>query len=291
LKPFPDDNVRLTNLRTGDADVMLGNPPFRTIAELKRDQTVVVQELVGLGFMALMLNTQREPFNEPAVRRALSWAIDRSQIAKTVFHDSGQVLDTPVPQAVPWAYEPDTHPYLKRDLARARQELAKANKSGQIPFTLQISNRSTETLQVAELIKDQVKDAGLELKISALDFGTVLENGRQGEFQSVALGFTGSLDPDGNLYTVVHSQSAQNLSRYENAQVDQLLEEARATVDQSRRSVLYKQLQRILLDDQPFVVYYNPPQICVYRKVVQNYPQTYNGHWGSRDFERIWKSA
>src|SRR5688572_5793573 len=122
FKPFPDENVRLTNLRTGDADLMVGNPPYKDIADLKRDANLSVNEVPGIGWSLMFLNSATEPFNNPAVRRALSYALDRAQIKKTVFFDNGVALGTPIPPSIPWAHVKDD-PYMKRDVAKAKSEL------------------------------------------------------------------------------------------------------------------------------------------------------------------------
>ena len=180
---------------------------------------------------------------------------------------------------------------MRRDLARARAELQGAGKAGGVRFTMQVPNNSPERLQIAELVQDQLKGAGLEMEIRPLDFGTVLANGGAGAFDAISLGTSGDVDPDGNLYSLTHSASAQNLGKYSNPEVDRLLEEGRAALDVERRASLYRQVQRILDQDQPFVVYFNPPQLSISRRKVQSYPQTYNGYWGSRDLEQTWRET
>ncbi len=291
FRPFPDENVRLANLRTGDADALVDNPPYKDIAALKGDPSLSVRELPGLGFSLFLLNTRAEPFDNPAVRRALSLALDREQLVKTIFFGNGRPLDGAVPETISWAYQREDRPYMRRDLARARAELQGAGKAGGVRFTMQVPNNSPERLQIAELVQDQLKEAGLEMEIRPLDFGTVLANGSAGAFDAIALGTSGDVDPDGNLYSLTHSASAQNLGRYSNPEVDRLLEEGRAALDIERRAALYRQVQRILDQDQPFVVYFNPPQLSISRRTVQSYPQTYNGYWGSRDLEQTWRET
>ena len=64
----------------------------------------------------------------------------------------------------------------------------------------------------------------------------------------------------------------------------------RTTNDVAKRGDIYKQIVKILNEDQPWLVYYNNPQISTVRKSVQNYPQTYNGYWGVRDLDKVWRS-
>ena len=69
----------------------------------------------------------------------------------------------------------------------------------------------------------------------------------------------------------------------------QFLRAADAT-NQAKRGDLYKQVQKVLWDEQPYLVYFNSPQILVTRKSVQNYQNTYNGYWATRDLDKVCKS-
>jgi len=73
--------------------------------------------------------------------------------------------------------------------------------------------------------------------------------------------------------------------------VDKLRDDARQTVDQSKRAEAYKQFQKIVWDEQPYLVYFNPPLTASYRNNVRRYANNYNGYWGSRDFDKAWKAA
>src|SRR5688500_2032581 len=287
FKPFPDENVRLTNVKTGDADLMLANPPFKDVADLRRDSTLNVSEIPGIGFNIVMMNTTTEPFNDVRVRRAFSYAIDRAVIRKNVYFDNGKQLDTPVPESITWAHG-GAGPYARRDVAKAKAEMQSAGKTS-AKFTFQISNASPELQQIAELIKDQIKEVGLEMEIQLLEFATVVANGGDGKFQSIGLGWTGDIDPD-TLYSLYRSGAGFNYPKYANPQVDKLLDDARATPEQAKRGDLYKQVQKILWDEQPYLVYFNSPQILVTRKTVQNYQNTYNGYWATRNLDQVWKN-
>ncbi len=288
FKPISNEDARLTNLRTGEVDVLIGNPPWKNVAELKCESGLTVRQIPGTGWSLIALNTTSEPFNDPAIRRAFSYAIDREQILKTVYFGFGDVLDTPVPRSLTWASESGAHPYMKQDLARAKQEMQSAWKSS-VKFTLHIANNSPQILQTAELIKDQIKGVGLELEIQQVEFSTLLSLGQTGAFQSLTLGWTGDVDPDG-MTSLYATGSGTNFPRYSSPETDRLLAEARSNVEQTKRGDAYKAVQKVLWQDQPMIVYWNPPQVSAVRKPVQNYPQTYNGFWGSRDFERMWKT-
>jgi peptide/nickel transport system substrate-binding protein len=289
FKPFPDENVQLTNVKTGDADVLLGPPPYKDVADLKAATDLNVKEIPGLGFQFIFVNTEKEPFNNPAMRRAVSYAIDRDQIRQAVYFGSGKTLQLPVPEVIPWAFLNEGLPYGQRDVAKAKQELDSAGISNP-SFTFQISNNSPQLQQVAELIKDQIKDVGISMDIQLIEFATVVQNGNTGDYQALSLGWSGSVDPDGDLYSLFYTKAGFNFAKYSNPDFDKLLDDGRQNLDQAKRAQAYKDAQKILLQDQPMIVFYNPPQISVTRKEIQNYPQTYNGYWGVRDLDKVWRS-
>jgi peptide/nickel transport system substrate-binding protein len=222
------------------------------------------------------------------MRRALSYAIDRDQIRQAVYFGAGKALQLPVPEVIPWAYEKDNQPYSKRDVAKAKQELASANIASP-SFTFQISNASPQLQQIAELIKDQIKEVGINMDIQLIEFATVLQNGNTGEYQALSLGWSGEVDPDGDLYPLLYTKAGFNFPKYTNPEFDKALDEGRQNLDQAKRAQAYKDAQKILLDDQPMIVFFNAPQISVVRKDVQNYPQTYFGFWGVRDLSKVWR--
>jgi peptide/nickel transport system substrate-binding protein len=288
FKPFPDENVRLTQLKAGDGDALIGNPPYKEIADLKKDTTLNVNEVPGIGWSLLFLNSSTEPFNNAAVRRALSYALDRAQIRKTVFFDNGVALGTPIPPSIPWATFKDD-PYTKRDVAKAKSEMQSAGKTS-VKFALQISNASPELQLTAELIKDQIKEVGFDMEIQLLDFATVVANGGTGAFQSLGLGWSGDVDPD-TVYGLMSTGAGFNFGKYSSPQMDKLLNDGRATPDQAKRADIYKQVQQLYFQDMPLVVYFNSPQILVSRKNIQSLANTYNGYWGTRDVDKAWKKA
>jgi peptide/nickel transport system substrate-binding protein len=287
FKPFPDENVRLTNVKTGDAQVMAGNPPFKDVASLKQEADLTLTQAPGLGFQFLFLNTSKPPFDNPAVRRALAYSIDRDQLVQAVDFGNATTVSLPIPPSVTWATMKGTQ-YDKRDIDKAKQELTSAGVSGPINFSLQISNASPQLQQVAELIKDQIKDAGFEMDIQLIEFATIVQNGNTGDYQALSLGWSGSVDPDGDVYPLFYTAAGFNFAKYSNPDADKAMDTGRQTLDQTKRAQAYNDFQKILLQDQPMIVLYSENQLVTVRKTVQNWPNNYNGWFGGRDYNRGW---
>jgi peptide/nickel transport system substrate-binding protein len=199
----------------------------------------------------------------------------------------GVPLTLPIPPSLPWANIKTTQ-YDTQDINKAKQELASAGVGDTVNFSMQISNNSPQLEQVAELMKDQIKDAGFNMDIQLLDFATVIANGNSGDFDTLCLGWSGSVDPDGNMYPLFYTGAGFNFPKYTNPMMDQALDAGRTNLDQAARAKAYTDAQNILLQDQPMIVLYSRSQVSAARKNVQNYPNNYNGYFGGRDIYKAW---
>ena len=286
-RPYPDENVRLTNLRTGEVDVALG-VPAKDVAALKQDPNITYAEAPGFGFSYIGCNTRKEPLNNKLLRQAVSYALDRELIQKTVYFGLGLPMDTAIQPVHTWAYDKDNHPYLKRDLAKARQLLQQAGRPQGFGFSFQISNASPQLQQVAELMKDQLREVGITMEIQLLEFASILDNANKGQVEAYGIGWTGGIDPDSNTYTLFHTSSAHHSrTGYSNPELDKLVTDARRTLSTEERGRLYKQAQRILLDELPFIIYYASQLEQTTTTKIQNYPLVV----GTTRFFEMWKAA
>ena len=223
----------------------------------------------SFGFTYLGYNLQDPRFADVRVRRAFNLAIDKQAIIDGVLFGLGSVATGPYPKES-WAYDPSVVPQA-RDVAAARRLLAEAGwedrdgdgvldrEGSPLAFTI-ITNQGNEVRrQVAELIQQQLKALGVEVKIRIIEWSAfVHEFIDQRRFEVVLLGWSLSRDPD--LYDIFHSgktrEGEYNFVSYRNPAVDQLLEAGRRTFDQAARQRIYQQVHRHLADEQPYTFLY-----------------------------------
>jgi len=140
---IPDPNQALASLRSGEIDafqlaVGSGSAPPQAIAGIKADSSLSYRDRPGVVH-TLYFNEAKQPFGTRELRQAVSYAIDRATIAKAVYFDTALPLDVIFSPAI-WTYDTGYHPYLKRDVARAKQLLAQAGKPSGLAFTLLTRN-------------------------------------------------------------------------------------------------------------------------------------------------------
>jgi peptide/nickel transport system substrate-binding protein len=153
---------------------------------------------------------------------------------------------TPTWQAVP----PSSPFHVKsltpptRDVARARALLREAGVQTPVKIVLTVPN-NPELRQVGEVIQAMAAEAGFEITLNAMEFASSLQAATRGDFEAYLLAWSGRTDPDGNLWTFVHSRGPQNDGKYANAEVDRLLDAARVENDPAKRVAIYEQMYKL----------------------------------------------
>lgn len=262
-KPYPDGNVRVTNLVSGSVD-LVNKIDYKDINRLKSNAAINVVKTDALGFQGIMLNTQVAPFNNKKVRQALNWAIDRKAIAKVVYHNGV----TPAVNAFPkssWAH-PDDMKVPDANIKKAKA-LIQASGLSNIHFTLKITPKPEEK-QVGQMLQAMLSQVGIKVKLEMVEFGTLLQQMESHDFQAIRIGWSGRVDPDGNAYSWFTSKGSLNDMGYANPKVDQLLAKARTISDQGQRKDIYEQVSKIIWEDAPYIFLFYPNDFKAMKKDV-----------------------
>jgi peptide/nickel transport system substrate-binding protein len=256
FQPIPDTTVLLANLQSGQLDLIERVNPTDG-PTIKRDRRL---RLVGgdeLGYTGLTINVgngerAKTPLGQDTrVREAFELSIDRDVVNQVVY--GGEF--TPSPQWVP----PTSPFYLKdfpapvRDIARAKKLLAEAGAPAPV-INLMIPN-NPDLRQAGEVIQSMAREAGFDIKLQATEFASALQAAQRGEFEAFLVGWSGRSDPDGNIYSFASCKGGQNDGRYCNAEVDRLLDAARATPENAERLKLYRQVADIYLTKERGRIY------------------------------------
>jgi peptide/nickel transport system substrate-binding protein len=255
VKPIRDGSVRVTNVRTNDAQVSNNVAP-KDVSALKIDTTVVYQEKPGLSFASIIPNRKAGfVFAEGRYVKAVAMAIDRKEIIDKVFFGIGTVgYGTIAPSH--FAYDPNFKPYEKPDPDGAKKLVQEVGR-GPLLFELLVSSGDATTLQLAQLIQSQLLKADIKMDITQLQFAEILKLQSDKAFKGMTLvGWSGRIDPDGNTYDHIYSARPFNDSSYSNKDVDKFLDDQRATTDQEKRKTALRAAEQKYAVDDPARVWY-----------------------------------
>jgi peptide/nickel transport system substrate-binding protein len=276
VRIIPDATTRVLELRRGTVNFTINSVPYDQVDAFKHSPDFNVVTSHGGAYQYICFNLKDPILAKKEVRQAIAYAIDRNRIVRDLLHGYGAVTDTMFPQGH-WARAENlpTYPF---DPNKARQLLDAAGykQNGTQPRFRLVFKTSTdaEANQQAEMIQQMLKDVGIDMQITTSEFGTFMDDIKNGRFQMFSLRRAGIADPD-FYYTIFDSKSlapnGQNRGYYVNPRVDQLIEQGRATFDRAKRKQAYDEIQKILQEDLPYISLYHRDNVAIMRKNVSGF--------------------
>jgi ABC-type transport system substrate-binding protein len=275
FKFVPEDAARMVMIETGEAHAVMRVPPADAKRlEAKADINVVKASSVRVIYVGF--NTQVEPFNNPKVRQAMNYAVNKKAIIDTILAGVGEASTAPVVPAVfgytkvgPYEYDPK----------KARQLLAEAGyPKGFKAVFHHPTGRYLMDSTIAEAVQAMVREIGVELELQTMEWATYLGFVRkppaEAKHQMYMLGWgCVTLDADYGLYALLHSSqwpmAGWGVSFYKNEKVDDLLQTARITPDRKDRTRMYTEAIKLIWNDAPWLYLHNEGQVNAVRSNVK----------------------
>jgi ABC-type transport system substrate-binding protein len=236
-KPKKEDPVRLTALRTGQVQLIdaIGYADVEHFKKSSADKYNLWTAHFGGIFVTF--NFRRGPFQDKRLRTAAAHAIDRNAIHQSVFYGQGDMLDQPYPRGNSWHLESQSVQY---DPDQAKALLKEARAVG-TPLKLVCFANVPYNRESGQVVQEQWNSVGFKVALEPLDTVPYLTTRKQGDFDGLISGNTFRFDPDDFYGRNLHSKSeyAQVMSGWHNERYDQLVAEAKRTLDPARRKALY----------------------------------------------------
>ena len=266
----PNLSVAYEKYRAGELDLLDALPPGQVGLVRKRTPREL-HVWPGLSVRYLGFNLGREPFrNNAALRQAFNYAVSKEAITGVLGEGVDEVSTGAVPPGLP-GHDPDLKGY-SYDPDRARALLAEAGYPegrGLGDITLLYNNDPVDR-RVCEFVQACLSEIGVRVRLKSLEWAAFLAAIRAGEADM----FRGSWiadfpDAHNFLFTMFHSANwgdPGNYTRYSNPEVDRLLERALAEVDPELRAGIYRQVERIISGDAPWIFLYHPGQIALLKE-------------------------
>lgn len=255
IRAVADSHSRTKYLLDGKADIIF-NPGRENLGSIKAGGMKVVS-VPGIDVSYIGFYTDRPPFNNKYLRRAVAYALDREKIVAGVLGGEGVaaagIVPPPVLKGENISLPRYAHDQVRRILAREGYPAG----LDVILITYQDSRRycppGGEVL--AGEIKRQLEPAGIRVTIQSRPWSDHKEAIRSKTGDFFLYGWTGDNgDADNFLYTLLASSQANqglNASGYRNGRVDVFMQTARRVSDFKSRDFLYQQAQEIVLDEAP----------------------------------------
>lgn len=280
---IPDLSTQFLELKAGGIDSM-GLTPLQYLRQTSGPEWNDFNKFkyLSFGYTYLAFNFLHPFFQDVRVRRAIDLAIDKDEIVKGVLMGLGSPAIGPYKPGT-WQYNENIHDrgYHPEE---ARKLLAEAgwkdtdgdgllDKDGKpFYFTILTNQGNSQRARAGVIIQERLKQVGIGVEIRIVEWATFLhEFIDRGRFDAVILSWNILQDPD--LYDVWHSSriipKGLNFISYSNAELDELLERGRRSVDRDERKNIYDRVQEILQEDQPYSFLYIPYSLPILNAKIQ----------------------
>ncbi|WP_156294272.1 glutathione ABC transporter substrate-binding protein GsiB [Serratia oryzae] len=258
-RPVVDNNTRAAMLQTGEATFAFPIP-YEQASVLEKNAKLDLVAAPSILQRYISMNVTQKPFDNPKVRQALNYAINKDALIKVAFAGYAVPAEGPVPPAIDFAARYQPWPY---DPAKARELLKEAGYPNGFTTTLWSSHNHSTAQKVLQFAQQQLAQVGVKVTVTAMDAGQ-----RAAQVESVGVKDTGvrmfytgwsasTGEADWALSPLFSTQAAPpkqfNTAFYSNPQVDEDLAAALATTDRTKRQALYQQVQDRIWADAPWI--------------------------------------
>jgi peptide/nickel transport system substrate-binding protein len=257
ISAIPDDNSRVSQLQGGQLDVVAA-PPWSRLPALSGNPQLHVGQYALARTDYLIANEQKPLFRDPRVREALSLALDRGAIVKAALNGYGQVAGSWLAPSLLY-HARDVKPPA-HDVAKAKALLAQALHGAPARFTLTFPAGDAYFGTAAQIVQQDLRQAGFDVTLQPLDQSAVLADEQGGKFDAALIYVTSDIaDPSELVGLYVSLQGF--FDHGDTAPVAKLQPQADAASDPVTRATLYNRIQHLIdrdhglipMDYQPYV--------------------------------------
>lgn len=253
-----DPSVRFQKLKARECHLVAEPSPTDIPAMEKHAGTKVISQ-PGLNVGYLAMNVEKEPFNKKEVRQAIHHALNRETYLEAIYLGMAKKAKNPLPPGM-WSYHEGIQDY-DYDIQKAKTLLAKAGYPQGFStelWTLPVSRPyNPNGKKMGEMMQADLAKVGIKVKLVTYDWPTYLAKARKGEHSLIQMGWTGDNgDPDNFLNVLLGCSGVaggSNLARWCHKPFEELIQKAKTTVDQQKRTEYYKKAQEIFKQEVPWV--------------------------------------
>ena len=284
-----DPNASYSAYQTEEI-MMIKDVPTEEIPSLSGSDEFYIDPIIGTYYLSL--NTQKEPFNDVNVRKALSLAIDRDYVANTLMQGTYTPaynfigpgwLDTDGTEFISKAN--GGQPYISSDhdanIEEAKKLLSDAGyPDGQgLPTITYSTNDASYHKVVAEYLQQAWAEIGVDCQVDIVEWASFTPIRRNGDFDSSRNGWVGDYSDASNMLDLFYSSNGNNDGKFSSPDYDAAMDISRTTLDAAERSEALHKAEDVLLEEMGCIplAYYN--DFWLQRKELKGSWHGTNGYW------------
>jgi len=266
---IPDEAARLAALRTGS--IHYTTLSAQNVALVAKNKNIVVKSYQTRDYYYLGFNFTQKPFDDIRVRQAFSLAVDRPDLIRKALKGEGVIAGAVSPTLRDWSIDVSKNPWFRKNQTKAKALLAEAGYAAGLDVEMTVPGTYPDVVAVAQVLQQQLGQVGIRVTLKQMEIGQYVDAWKKKGHQVMAGKNGAGIDPDRSLYFFFHSKGSANVWGYANPEFDRLVEEAKVTLDQSKRQALYVKAQEILYEDAANLFFASPMTYCFINAKVKDF--------------------
>ena len=243
---IPDEATAKAALMAGNLDLNM-NTVWADLAEYKANPQIVTESTATMDLNCFLIQTKDPILADPRVRRAFLLSLDMEQLVDQATFGRGQPNNSPIPTTSVF-HKAAQAAVSKRDLPLARKLLSEVKYDGR-PIKM-ITNRNSQAMyDQAVLAQAMARDAGLNIELEVLDWGTQQDRYLSGSYQLVSFSWSARLDPSLSFEMFSGDKTKQVRKVWDNPEALRLLASSSAVSDQAARQAIFDQMEALFRQD------------------------------------------
>ena len=256
----PEPSVRMIALQTGEADSAVWPLLVEDSIYLESEPSFVNFRTLANSIKHFPLNNSIPQLAEKEVRQAMMYALDRQRIIDDLWNGAAQVSHSNLTPASPYH-----HTGLKQYDFNPQEAMALLDGAGwtagsdgirekdgtKLSFTITTITGDQARRPIAELTQLMFADVGIDVLLEEAPVATILQGMREGTMDASLYNWTygNAVEPDP--FSTLHSTGGNNFAQFNNARLDELIEEGLKVVSYEEREPYYHEIQEIFVEEQP----------------------------------------
>ena len=280
----------VAQLEKGEVDITaaggIGDIPLDDWERVQALPNVTATSYQDNGYQYSLINMDpAKPWADKRVRQALAYGINRQLIVDSLLKGQGVVANGPI-VPVTFYYNPEVEGLLSYDPDKAKELLAEAGWDSNYEMTIIVPIGNVVRELSADIIQANLADIGIKVSIEKMDFPTLIQRCKDGEFDLALIGWGGLLDPD--VRSQFQTGGQYNYGGISIPEIDDLLERGANTADTEARKAIYDEFQMVFVDEMPALTLYWPLRLAAINSRVQNASHIITTNGLLRNIEEWW---
>ncbi|MFC3420340.1 glutathione ABC transporter substrate-binding protein [Salinicoccus hispanicus] len=271
FKVVSETGSRIAELETGSSD-FIAQVESSNIERMESNEDVTLERTDSVSIDYIGFNVQKEPFDDPQVRTAITHAFDKEAVLSGVYNDSGTAAAGPLAPGIMGSSDSLEGPQY--DMDQARELLAEAGYEDGFDVNLMVNDDNPERIDMAIWLQESLAELNINVNIQQVEWGAYLEMTGNGEHDMFILGWSNTTgDPDNGISPLFHSDmvgAEGNRSFFENDELDALLDEGKRESDDAAREEIYQEAQQLLVDEAPAIFVRHSENLNAFSNNVEN---------------------